>query len=85
MILIADPTKEFSECPWCHTPGRLIVRASSTDLGGQPYAVSVGCANNKCEVKPHSMAVVITEESTDALQEAMNKCISRWEDRNATL
>lgn len=83
-MTLIDPEKEYSPCPWCWEPGRLIVRHFD-DVHMEYDHVQVGCVNENCLVKPRTnRIVVLSRRAKGDTKKAIQKSIERWESRNDT-
>ena len=77
MATIMDQTREFSECPWCHTPGRLFMRDFVSN--GQMHAhYFIACPNKNCKIKVRTKMYSTVDMNNSA---AVNMAINDWEAR----
>lgn len=75
MVTIVDETRTFSDCPWCHAPGKLMAR--QTALYGI-FAYSIGCVSPYCKVKPRTNE---TRANKVDIESAVQRCMEYWESR----
>lgn len=77
MATVMDPTREFSECPWCHTPGRLFLQDEDL-VNSLLVKYRVACPNEKCKVRPRTKKYNNIDMNRAA---ALNMAINDWESR----
>ena len=78
MATIKNENRTFSECPWCHVPGRIIY--SSYD-GGFTGGYQIGCDNDKCKVRPRTEKITCNNTIKCESDRAITQCIVNWESR----